>query len=71
MKNKPVPVAKGLGCQNKDLVFYSKGLGQLLKRFEVQSFFLKDCFSCSEEKGRSVGGSFPGERGWLCEQGGG
>ena len=39
MENKPVPIVKGLGCHNKDLVFYSKGLGQRLKRFEVQSFF--------------------------------
>ena len=38
MKNKPVSITEGLGCQNKALIFCSKGLGQLLKRFEVQGF---------------------------------
>ena len=33
MENKPVSIREGLGCQNKDLLFW-----QLLKRFEVQGF---------------------------------
>ena len=38
MENKPVSVRESLGCQNKDLIFCSNCLGQLLKRFEVQGF---------------------------------
>lgn len=33
-----VLIAKGLRCHNKNFVFYSKGLGQLLTIFEEQGF---------------------------------
>lgn len=48
MEKKPVPIAKGFGCHNKDSVLYSKGLGQLLKALKCSVFKRRLQLQCGE-----------------------